>query len=155
MEHCKAGFCFFCLKDCGRDAHVHVRECSKNPSGGVFIKQFQKNAVHKESRKEAIVNYLMKKCTDRQLRSAVLHSIVKDLKDLEVVINPSEVDLCGYTPIAETAKHRQHILDEICTLRCPRCRTVSLFKNIAFVTPCFDALNLLSRLSSILRAAQR
>lgn len=125
MERCKAGFCFFCLKDCGRDAHNHVLTCTKNPSqGGYYINASQKNTVHKESRKSAIVQYLMK-ITDRELRSAVIHSIVKDLKDLEIVINPSEVGLHGFTPIIETSKHHQYILDEICTLHCPRCKAVS------------------------------
>jgi hypothetical protein len=81
--------------------------------------------VHRESRKRAIVQYLMRTCSDRGLRSSVLHSIERDLKDLEIIINPSEVNLSGFTPIADTSKHRQHILEEICTLRCPRCRTVS------------------------------
>lgn len=129
MERCKAGFCFFCLKDCGTDAHEHVRQCPKNISpGSVFINESKKTTVHKESRKSAIVQYLMKTC-DRELRSAILHSIVQDLKDLEIVINPNEVNLLGYTPISETSKHRQYILDEICTLRCPRCRAVTFHTN--------------------------
>ena len=126
VESCKAGFCFFCLQDCGRDAHNHVLTCQKNPSlGSFFIIASQKNVIHKESRKRAIVQYLMKTCDDRGLRSSVLHSIEKDLKDLGIVINPSEVSLIGYTPVAETAKHREHILEEICTLKCPNCRMVS------------------------------
>jgi len=28
---CHAHFCAFCLADCGRDAHPHVRECRLNP----------------------------------------------------------------------------------------------------------------------------
>ena len=52
------------------------------------------------------------------MRSAVLHSIEKDLKGLEIVIEPNEVGLTGLIAIADTSKHRQHILDEICTLRC-------------------------------------
>jgi hypothetical protein len=67
----------------------------------------------------------MKTCIDRGLRSSILHSIEKDLKDLEIVISPNEVGLAGFTPLADTSKHRKHILDEICTLRCPRCRSVS------------------------------
>lgn len=125
MGRCNAGFCFFCLTDCGSDAHSHVIQCPKNPARGEFhIRSSQKNSVHKESRKKAIVNYLMKTCRDRGMRSAVLHSIVRDLQDLEITINPSEVDLAGFTPLIETSQHRDHILNEICTLRCPRCRMV-------------------------------
>ena len=137
---CQAGFCFFCLKDCGSDAHSHVLSCPKNSGNGLFINASQKNSVHRESRKRAIVQYLMRTTfSDRGLRSSVLHSIEKDLKDLEIIINPSEVGLAGFTPLADTSKHRQHILDEICTLRCPRCRTVSYNENFAI---CFDLINI-------------
>lgn len=68
---------------------------------------------------------MMKTIEDPGLRSSVLHSIEKDLRDLEIVISPSEVNLVGFTPFADTAKHRQHILEKICTLRCPRCQAVS------------------------------
>lgn len=123
IEHCKAAFCFFCLEDCGRDAHSHVRDCQKNPSKGHYhINASKKNTVHKETRKRTIVQYMMKTIEDPGLRSSVLHSIEKDLRDLEIVISPSEVNLVGFTPFADTAKHRRHILDEICTLRCPRCQ---------------------------------
>ncbi|XP_059353084.1 uncharacterized protein LOC130692190 [Daphnia carinata] len=124
IAHCKAAFCFFCLEDCGRDAHSHVRDCQRNPSKGTYhINASKKNTVHKESRKRTIVQYLMKTIDDRGLRSSVLHSIEKDLRDLEIVISPSEVNLVGFTPFVDTAKHRKHILDEICTLRCPGCHT--------------------------------
>lgn len=127
MERCKAGFCFFCLTDCGSDAHSHVSQCPRNPvKGGYHIRSSQKNSVHRESRKKAIVNYLMKTCLDCGMRSAVLHSIARDLQDLEITINPSEVNLTGFTPLIETSQHRDHILNEICTLRCPRCRMVGL-----------------------------
>ena len=128
MPRCKAGFCFFCLQDCGTDAHSHVRTCTLNPNKGeYFIASSQKNTVHKETRKRAIVHYLTNKCEDRAMRSAVLHSIEKDLKGLEIVIEPNEVGLTGLIAIADTSKHRQHILDEICTLRCPHCHEVSYF----------------------------
>lgn len=132
IETCKAGFCFFCLSDCGTDAHSHVRECPRNPQrGNIFVKASEKNKVHRESRKAEIVKYLMSRCENRSLRSAVLHSIVRDLKDLDIIINTSEVGLAGYTPIADTAKYRDHILNEICTLRCPRCKTVK--NNFCFI----------------------
>lgn len=66
----------------------------------------------------------MKTIEDRGMRSSVLHSIERDLRDLEIIINPCEVNLVGVIPFADTAKHRQHILDEICNLRCPLCHTV-------------------------------
>ena len=37
---CQAKFCALCLKDCGRDAHQHVKECDLNPQNpkGYFVK---------------------------------------------------------------------------------------------------------------------
>jgi len=55
---------------------------------------------------------------------------VKDLKDLDIIINTTEVDLAGYTPIADTAEMRDHILNEICTSKCPRCKMVNLLFSI-------------------------
>ena len=130
MPRCKAGFCFFCLQDCGSSSqtHSHVRTCARNPNqGSYYIESSQKNTIHKDSRKRAIVHYLTWKCDDRNLRSAVYQSIEKDLKDLEIVIHPNEVGLLGLIATFDTSKHRQHILDEICTLHCPAlgCRAVS------------------------------
>lgn len=125
MPRCNAGFCFFCLQDCGTDAHSHVRTCTRNPNpGNYYIESSKKHTIHKDTRKRAVIQYLTNKCDDRAMRSTVLHSIVKDLKDLEIAIEPNEVGLTGFTAIADTSKHRQHILDEICTLRCPHCHEV-------------------------------
>lgn len=158
MARCKAGFCFFCLTDCGNDAHNHVRSCPKNPRKSSYYIDAEKNKIHKESRKRAIVDYLMKTCRDRGMRSTVLHSIVKDLKDLEIVINPSEVNLTGYVPLIETSQHRDHILDNICTLHCPKCQTVSFHYTVKlfFINLYnFNEFLLISRLSSISMAVRR
>lgn len=82
----------------------------------------------------------MKTCRDRGMRSTVLHSIVKDLKDLEIVINPSEVNLTGYVPLIETSQHRDHILDKICTLHCPKCQTVSFHYTVKLFSLTFTIL---------------
>ena len=34
---CRAGFCGLCLKDCGADAHNHVKQCGLNPTRGEFF----------------------------------------------------------------------------------------------------------------------
>lgn len=54
-SQCHAAFCGWCLKDCGNDAHEHVKNCSANRTGGyhspiaafhaVSLAQFRKGAT--------------------------------------------------------------------------------------------------------------
>ena len=106
----KLGFAFFASKIV---AAMHILMCEH---------------AHEILAKEIILLMQQKKiqCTRKleAMRSSVLHSVEKDLKDLDIVIQPDEVGLAGFVAIADTSKHRQHILDEICTLRCPACHEV-------------------------------
>jgi hypothetical protein len=94
VERCRAAFCFFCLADCGTDAHGHVVKCPKNLNPGqLFTKKNLHDVAHRESRKKQIVNYLQTKCRDTVLRSKVLESIAKNLAELQIEITPQEVGL--------------------------------------------------------------
>ena len=94
VERCRAAFCFFCLEDCGTDAHGHVVRCPKNLNPGeLYTKKKLHDVVHRESRKKQIVSYLQTKCRDPVLRSKVLESIAKNLAELQIEITPLEVGL--------------------------------------------------------------
>jgi hypothetical protein len=82
-NHCGAGFCAWCLKDCGADAHAHVNEC---PEGtGTFADLGAFNRVHQQRRKRAIQDILRYKSANVQRR--VRELIEPDLVDLDIALD--------------------------------------------------------------------
>lgn len=82
---CNCQFCAWCLKDCGKDAHPHVKECLKSLApGGYFGQLGQFNSVHLQRRKELVVEYLDK--LSPADRVATKTAIVNDLRDLGIQI---------------------------------------------------------------------
>jgi len=83
--NCNAGFCAFCLADCGSDAHPHVRECSLNPKKGEY---FHNVAVfhntHKERNRAKISEYIGQ--LNDHMRKKVLAAVAKDLADVGIIL---------------------------------------------------------------------
>ena len=97
-SRCSAGFCAYCLADCGRDAHQHVGTC---PEGLASIKASKTNrgrvgghpptvygskeafeVSQKRRRCKHLAVYLEK--YDAETRDAVLTSLKKELDDLKI-----------------------------------------------------------------------
>jgi serine/threonine protein kinase len=56
---CNCGFCGWCLADCGRDAHAHVKQCpSSRHQGSHYGSQEEFNQVHKDRKREEVTAYL-------------------------------------------------------------------------------------------------
>ena len=79
---CDCGFCACCLKDCGRDAHIHVANCKAG--GDVFGTAEQFEAQQRLRKKKMVADYLKQ---EPQLRGKILKACEKDLQD------------CGIWPI--------------------------------------------------------
>jgi hypothetical protein len=56
---CGCSFCAWCMADCGRDAHAHVRRCPSNANPGTYhgtVAQFDK--TNKDRRRIAVQQFL-------------------------------------------------------------------------------------------------
>ena len=82
---CTCQFCAWCLKDCGSDAHQHVKACPSSLAPGGFYGQLsQFNTVHVAQRKNAVLAYLTKLSPEERITTQAV--IANDLKDLGIVI---------------------------------------------------------------------
>eukprot|EP00457_Paulinella_chromatophora_P000075 gb/GEZN01000075.1/.p1 GENE.gb/GEZN01000075.1/~~gb/GEZN01000075.1/.p1 ORF type:complete len:1932 (-),score=209.52 gb/GEZN01000075.1/:490-6285(-) len=85
--NCKAGFCAWCLKDCGEDAHAHVPQCPENATGGVFATEAEFKA-HQSRRRVGLVKQRLRKATPA-VRVHALRLLKRELHDLG--IDPTSV----------------------------------------------------------------
>lgn len=84
---CNAAFCALCLLDCGRDAHSHVRTCSKNKDRDVFVSEVSFQDVHRLDRIKKLQSYFRDSIQTSTLRVKVFKSVQKDLADLNIFEN--------------------------------------------------------------------
>ena len=73
---CRAGFCAWCLHDCGDDAHRHVVNCAQNRAEGrnVYgnVQLFEQ--AHRERRRRLVDEYVRNRVRE-DLREAVQQAI--------------------------------------------------------------------------------
>ena len=84
--NCQCGFCGWCLADCGRDAHPHVKQCPSAPArhrGGYHGTLAEFNAVHVEKRRTEVARYLREQVLEGD-RDRVKKAIALDLGDLGI-----------------------------------------------------------------------
>ena len=84
---CSCGFCAYCLKDCGNDAHRHVATCPHNiaPGKDVFGSMSTFERAQKERRTRLIKSFLAQE-VEADLRNDVARSLHLDLQDLGIDI---------------------------------------------------------------------
>ena len=85
-SNCQCGFCGWCLADCGRDAHPHVKQCPSAPArhrGGYHGTLAEFNAVHVEKRRTEVARYLREQVLEGD-RDRVKKAIALDLGDLGI-----------------------------------------------------------------------
>jgi len=81
-SHCGCGFCAWCLKDCGRDAHDHVRDCGNKPRGAdTFFGSFTDfEEAMKRRQRDSLRAYLQ--TLDHATREAVKRDLGNQLQGL-------------------------------------------------------------------------
>ena len=84
---CPCGFCGWCLKDCGKDAHQHVKTCTEKVPGaqnetyyGTFP-QFEE--AQRKRRRQELIQFL-KTLENEKDQQVALAAIQQDLKDLQL-----------------------------------------------------------------------
>ena len=80
-----AGFCAYCLADCGDDAHRHVANCPHNtaPGRGVFGNADLFTAAQRARRQRMVEEYLAT-LEDDDLRARVVAACAVDFADLGI-----------------------------------------------------------------------
>jgi hypothetical protein len=76
---CRCGFCAYCLKNCGEDAHAHVPQCGK-----MFMTMDEFIEHHRNRRTNLIKDKLNGENVEIKLR--VKHLLTKELTDLKIII---------------------------------------------------------------------
>lgn len=82
-KDCRAGFCGWCLKDCGDDAHAHVAHC---PEGKGMYAPFKVFEEHHRLRKEEAVHKVVDDQHIPRVRKFLLKILHKELNDLKIFI---------------------------------------------------------------------
>lgn len=84
-SNCKCGFCGWCLKDCGYDAHAHVKTCPSKPpearNEAYFGTKDQFQEAQRKRRRRELIGFLQKLDSVEE-QQAALFSLRQDLKDL-------------------------------------------------------------------------
>lgn len=84
FNRCGAGFCAWCLRDCGSDAHAHVANCPENRTGDVYGRKEDFDQHHR-ARKERRVEAKLKSANLSQTAMNILRTkLSKDLRDLGI-----------------------------------------------------------------------
>jgi ankyrin repeat protein/serine/threonine protein kinase len=83
---CRAGFCAWCLHDCGEDAHRHVNNCAHNSTQprSVFGTEAQFEQAQRARRANLVRAYLRDRVRNDDIRNAVRAAIQRELADLKL-----------------------------------------------------------------------
>lgn len=83
---CPAKFCAWCLKDCGNDAHPHVRACSEKPAGaGAYYPDLPQFDAHCRKRRAEIVIKLLREQGSEDDEAILQEEMLADIRtELEV-----------------------------------------------------------------------
>ena len=82
---CKAGFCAFCLIDCGDNAHSHLPICNQNLNKQTYIALPEFN-IRQSKRRQDLINEKIKDFA-LKAKTLLLKKMSKDLTDLGIAIN--------------------------------------------------------------------
>jgi hypothetical protein len=84
-HRCNCGFCAWCLKDCGADAHTHVARCDLNlePGHGVFSSERLVEEGRRARRHGAAVTFLSG--LTKEVAAEVSAAVSQELNDVGLV----------------------------------------------------------------------
>ena len=77
---CGCGFCAYCLQDCGKDAHEHVRHCRKHGATGDFFGDF--DAAQRNRRSALFRDFLRR--LPKAWAARLVKDCARDLADLKL-----------------------------------------------------------------------
>jgi hypothetical protein len=81
-QGCACGFCAWCLADCGKDAHTHVRSCPSNKRGDLYGSEHEFERHHAERKLEALRAYIEEKVR-RELQQRIREAFKAEMLELE------------------------------------------------------------------------
>ena len=71
-SRCPCGFCGWCLADCGRDAHEHVRSCSQKPPGAdVYFASVEQFKAAQRRRQRRLIRAYLQEDVDADVKGEV------------------------------------------------------------------------------------
>ena len=83
---CGNDFCAWCLLDCGRDAHEHVKRCPESKHPGSVYGTKEQFEDHQNGRRKLKVQQYLAQTVAAKDRAAVKTAIEVDLRDLGIVL---------------------------------------------------------------------
>ena len=86
-QGCSCGFCAYCLKDCGSDAHAHVATCTSNGGRDVFATAGDFDHVQHTRRERMVHEYLRRFNPDE--RRKLCQMCKQEFADLRLDIRPN------------------------------------------------------------------
>jgi len=81
---CRCGFCAWCLTDCGKDAHAHVKACPENEGKGYFNTELAFQQHHKSKRTAAVKALVDDSTVNANTKSKLRELLGADLRDLQI-----------------------------------------------------------------------
>ena len=83
-HRCSCGFCAYCLKDCGTDAHQHVLSCANSTNRGSYGgSQASFDLIQRQRRQESVRAYIGA-VGDERVRARLREACQRDLADLGI-----------------------------------------------------------------------
>ena len=83
-NQCRAGFCAWCLADCGGDAHAHVLVCPESKYGGGYYGTLVQFETHHRERRKLQVQQLMTRQESPEVQRFLRRILQKDLDELGI-----------------------------------------------------------------------
>ena len=86
-NQCNAGFCAWCLHDCGADAHAHVASCPSLPPGksGVWASEEEWKAAQ-AGRKSKIIDRMLAEASNNAVAATAYGLLMNDIRGEGIVI---------------------------------------------------------------------
>ena len=118
-KHCNHDFCGWCLKDCGRNAHSHVRQCKDNPNPGEVFPIIDpknphlkpKDQVWKVKRTRMIAEFV-KEQVKQEYVEELCKAVSPYLKDLDIKFPLVEAEKgadINFSDLMEKADQRTNV----------------------------------------------
>jgi len=105
---CNCGFCGWCLKDCGDDAHDHVARCTKKVSTDEYHGSFTEFEQAHKPRRERLVRDYLHSIADHKVRTETVAQSRIDLEDLDMHALVAEFGAAAEAPAAGGAAAEEH-----------------------------------------------
>ena len=80
-QRCSAGFCAYCLNDCGNDAHQHVADCPHSLHPGDVYGRFKDFTEVQRQRRQRMVREYLATIGDASVRQRVIKACKCDFAD--------------------------------------------------------------------------